>query len=855
MKLRPVQILVLWALTLFVADLRAQSLTDYGAVPPLTKPQSSQDAANEKLDFHTDVFTGRFNYQVPIKVPPARGGSEPGVGLQYSSATKNGWCGVGWDLDMGSIQRDTRAGVPVSGLYSDAFGFTFSVAGKSGRLINVGGSNYCPQVNTDLLKLTYSNSSWIVIDKSGQKYNFGETAASRMTNFFGTFRWALSSIRDPNGNKTLLTYTNDGGQLYLQGVFYNGSDSSPAITINCSVLFDLSNRTDVVSALNSGYEIITQKRLGSIRVFNQGQLARRYQLQYGSSASTGRSLLQSVTQYGADNTTALPAQSFGYSVQAQSFQPIAGWNITSQTVANDPAGIAPGTQDAQLVDINGDGLPDWVTRPLNAPYDHFNVQLNNGGGFGSIQSWSPVSEENGDTTYFYNSLDHLASDGTTTLCSLVDMDGDLLPDRVAVASSGSPNHFQVQKNTGTGFSSIATVSETSGANYPGQIGETGGAGIYTLAMLVDINADGLVDRVTRGSALGEFSVAINRGTSFASATWSGVANDLTGDNSPRGRSASFVLSEFMDLNGDGLPDRIVRGGVQLNNGVNGFGSLLSFGMGSSQDPAAFSLINGQYTAQMVDLNGDGLPDYAVSNGNGTYSAYFNTGRGFSSTAVTWSGVNTSGDGTTGWDGFQSWNGYGTKITFIDMNGDGLPDRVIRNYLGGTDRLLVQLNSGPYPDFLITASNGIGGSVSVNYEPSTSYNNSDGNYPRLPFPLYTVAGITNSDGRGNTSISSYTYAGGYYDTTWKEFRGFAVVTATDPLNAYTTTWFHQGGGTNGAALGEFSDALSKAGLAYRVENYGSDNKLYSRTMNKIVEVRLHPNGVYFSFAEQIARGRR
>src|SRR5580693_8521116 len=66
-------------------QLWAASLTDYGAFPTLSKPPQDQLAANQKLDFHTDLFTGRFSYQVPIEVPPGRGGSEPSIALQYTS--------------------------------------------------------------------------------------------------------------------------------------------------------------------------------------------------------------------------------------------------------------------------------------------------------------------------------------------------------------------------------------------------------------------------------------------------------------------------------------------------------------------------------------------------------------------------------------------------------------------------------------------------------------------------------------------------------------------------------------------------------------------------------------------------
>src|SRR5262245_59749156 len=115
----------------------ATSLSDYGGIPAIGKPQGDLSDANQRLDFHTDLFTGRFGYQVPIVLPPGRGGSQPGVALQYNSASKNGRCGVGWELELGYIQRETRKGVPVSGTsYSDSFGFTFSIAGQSGRLIN-----------------------------------------------------------------------------------------------------------------------------------------------------------------------------------------------------------------------------------------------------------------------------------------------------------------------------------------------------------------------------------------------------------------------------------------------------------------------------------------------------------------------------------------------------------------------------------------------------------------------------------------------------------------------------------------------------------------------------------------------
>jgi RHS repeat-associated protein len=359
-----------------------------------------------------------------------------------------------------------------------------------------------------------------------------------------------------------------------------------------------------------------------------------------------------------------------------------------------------------------------------------------------------------------------------------------------------------------------------------------------------------------GSSGGQFDVQLNLGGSFAGAiAWTNVVGDAGSaylytprDRSQKIGSFSSVYAELMDMNGDGLPDRVLTGGIQLNNGVHGFGPYQTT-WNYSIDPGLVNVDLGCYTKQLMDMNGDGLPDFVFANGGSTYTVFFNTGRGFDGSGVTWSGINTSGDGTAGWTNLLAWDANYTKVTFLDMNGDGLVDRVERNYTGAGSFIVVELNSGPFPDLLTGVDNGIGGSVALTYTSSTSYNNSDGTRPRLPFPVYTVSSVTVDDSHGNTATTTYDYANGSYDTTYREFRGFGLVTETDPLGAYTTTWFHQGGGTNASALGEFSDSLSKSGMAFRSETYGSDNKLYTRTLNQILEVKLHTNGVYFPFVQQ------
>ncbi|MEI6196660.1 MAG: toxin TcdB middle/N-terminal domain-containing protein, partial [Verrucomicrobiota bacterium] len=664
----------------------------------------------------------------------------------------------------------------------------------------------------------------------------------------------------------------------MREIDYNGSTSSPAIATNCAIIFDLEsgNRTDVNSSVIAGSEIITQKRLQNIRVLNHGQLVRRYNLAYIYSPSTGRSLLQTVTEFGSDNTTYLPAHTFGYSVQSSQFTGLYSLPIVSQTTSGDKYGLAPANPDAALMDMNGDGFPDRVARRYSAPYSSFLVQLQDGSSFNSQVAWSPVQEETNDGSILFNTVSSTYTEPLTlwsqSVSSLIDLNGDSLPDRVVRQHYPNGNnifdHFQVQLNNGDGFNTRDSWSGLASMDpyFTGSIMNDAYAktwdGEGDLATMIDMNGDGLPDRVMKGSSDGRFDVQINLNGYFSSlVAWNGV----TGDGgsypyAPRDRSAvasgySYIYSELMDMNGDGLPDRVLTSGVQLNNG-HGFNTYQTT-WGYSGNPEVVNVSNGAYIWQLIDMNGDGLPDLVGSGGTGSYSVYFNTGHGFTGASATWQNVNTAGDGTAGWNHLQSWDDYGTKVMFIDMNGDGLPDRVERNYNPAWgDRLLVQYNQGPFPDLLVIATNGIGGSAAINYQPSTWYLNPDDTPQKMAFPVYVVSSVTANDGRGNSGTTSYDYRGAYYDPTYREFRGFYLVRETDPLGRTTSSWFHQGGGNSydGSSAGEYQDDVPKSGMPFAVQTTGSDGQIYSLTMNLVNEVLIYNGGnslnnVYFPYVQQ------
>ncbi len=240
-----------------------------GNPPQTSLPQSADGGAlgSGKLNFQPDLFTGRFTYGVPIEVPPGRQNSQPSIGLQYNSSVGNGWCGVGWKLELGKIERETRYGVPVlwptngsPTQYDDGKSFTVDFGGVEGHLVKVSTNGLSPveyrlMVDKTYLKFLYynnvSNAYWMVADKEGKQYFFGESSSNRLDNTgftggFGsnTFRWDLDRTLDANGNVSFIVYTNLDNQLFPARVSYNSNTNSPGLSAT--------NTVDFVLTVNGG---------------------------------------------------------------------------------------------------------------------------------------------------------------------------------------------------------------------------------------------------------------------------------------------------------------------------------------------------------------------------------------------------------------------------------------------------------------------------------------------------------------------------------------------------------------------------------------------------------------------------
>jgi len=160
-----VGITMIWA-----AIAMADSNSNNGPVSASDQQVQAIDLVSKHGQQQVDLFTGSFGYSIPISCAPARNGSEPHLALVYSSSEQNGWCGMGWKLDIGYIERNVRDGFPIvysnptppalplpQQQYDDTKGFILNLFGKVYKLFPSGVVNgsiveYRAEVDTDFLR-------------------------------------------------------------------------------------------------------------------------------------------------------------------------------------------------------------------------------------------------------------------------------------------------------------------------------------------------------------------------------------------------------------------------------------------------------------------------------------------------------------------------------------------------------------------------------------------------------------------------------------------------------------------------------------------------------------------------------
>jgi RHS repeat-associated protein len=424
------------------------------------------------------------------------------------------------------------------------------------------------------------------------------------------------------------------------------------------------------------------------------------------------------------------------------------------------------------------------------------------------------------------------SRGTTdTELDLLDMNGDRYPDQV----SGSGVRFS---NRTDGFESLvsfpglgSSVRRSEDHNITTSIGlginftRKNGKGKTTAVVntlpsvaegialsqskydLVDVNGDGLPDRVSMPAGGDTVTVQLNLGYRFGAAEAWSLPKFSASKRCQDIGSVSGKLAEVTGLdtlNALSFTRSSVR---QLGAAVGPFG-------GGASTTLARTLVD------LIDVNGDGLPDRVAKDGDGKFRVQLNLGDGWD-VARAWDAPDWPRSAELA-DGFNpqtfqcldavSFSGHvevqaslgapiciplvpptpvvglqievsaqgfvstrsGMRLFLEDIDGDGLADHVFKK--DGDSSVYVKRNQAARVNLLKRVVRPFGGTIDIAYERR-------GNHTDMPFSQWVVSQVSVNDGRGNDSTMRYDYDNdAYYDRSERENYGFGRVRVTLPDNS-------------------------------------------------------------------------
>lgn len=692
------------------------------AVPNFGGVSSNGSKASDLLAEHQPVGSvggaflvggdGSANYNIPLKIPKGTAGVEPAIAIGYTSSGGNGSLGVGFDIT--GFERITRGPTsrlkdgfldPVDFDGNDRFFFngellialtnangdpaTASDYGKDGTVYQTEKHSFARIMSHG--QTGSGPHHWTIQTKGGLTIELGNCATSCVVapSAPGALVWNVNKVSDNVGNYYKVEYQLDanGGPMdyRLARVKYTGNGAMAPYN---EVHFVWEDRLDVMENYIHGIKVSNGKRLARVDVYGLQTLLHSYNFGYDPyHAKNSPSRLVSVTQ-SLPGGEALPPTLITWA--SETIEPdISGrsiWFKSSKAEFNQPQWTSGDNHLSTLMDMNGDGLvdkvsyfnpdkPDSYQQFFNITYENDNyhgiwVALNNGTGFEEQTMWFKPMQAVGNypTNYYAVNYRELAKQYSYPKfgdkAGFYDVNGDGLPDRVMDLNVAHTDFVTV----------VRTPQGPQSAEY-------------------DYNYN---------PASTGMWVALNTGTGFGELKrW--YASERREEGQLVWKSGNTSYSSFVDMNGDGLPDRINHRNydlpgdplgiyVSLNTGSEFSSTKILWGQSVRTEENYATWASGETIySGLIDMNGDGLLDkvdhYNYANTSDGYGIYvsLNDGVGSFGTKQKWLTVTRNEQACFSWGDYSG---------FLDINRDGLPDRVDHyDYSTGTPGIWVTINTG------------------------------------------------------------------------------------------------------------------------------------------------------------------
>ena len=797
----------------------------------LPKGGGAQHGIGEK--FSPDLHTGTGNFTVPIALPPGRNGFQPQLNLVYSTGTGNGTFGLGWNLSIPGVSRQTSKGIP---RYDDARDI-FVLSGAEDLVPveepvekQLDFTRYQPRTEGLFAQILHqrdaNNNYWEVRSKDGLVSQYGTPATAgndpaaiaKPDDLARLFAWKLTRTTDPFGNRIDYLYERDAvqtdgshhwDQLYLSEIRYvdYGDFANPQFLVR--VKFTYETRPDPFSDYRAGFEIRTIRRCNRIEVFTQPGteiLTRTYRLIYLDRRElptdqlplSSVSLLSQVQVEGHHGVASeqLPPLEFSYSQfdpKGRDFFPITGPDMPPGSLAR---------PEYELADLFGNGLPDVL-------------EMN-----GTVRYWRNLGNGKFDRPRDMKDAPaglQLADPGV----QMIDADGDGRID-LLVTTPGLSGYFPLRFGGLWDRKSFQRYEVAPSFNLEDPD-----------VKLIDLTGNGVTDAIRSGSRLECFFNDPKQG--WKATRW--VERQAL-EKFPN-VNFSDPRVKWGDMTGDGLQDILLvhDGHIEYwpNLGYGNWGDRISM-----HNSPRFAYGYDPKRILVGDVDGDGLADIVYVDDK---------------KVILW--INQSGNGWS--DPIEI---KGTlpvsdmdAVRLVDMLGTGVAGLLWSADAGGLSRqsmFFLDFTGGVKPYLLNDMDNHMGSLTRVGYAPSIKFYLEDEKRPEtrwktpLPFPVQVVAKVEVIDQISNGKLTTaYRYHHGYWDGAEREFRGFGRVEQRDteifeefhteglhPERSFesvvpkvfsppmeTRTWFHQG-----PVGDEFGDWYE---LDYGDEFWSGDPQVLSR----------------------------
>ena len=611
----------------------------------ISLPKGAGSIKGMEESFSAQLSTGIATFNVPLALPGARGAAQPSLALSYSSSGGLGVAGMGWQVGVPFIARQTDRGLPryddQQAWHPEQDRFVFNGGQELVPICLVGSGGGCQgalpgevmpvwaagwqyfraRVEGSFLRFFFSPDklTWRVQDKSGvtmelgvplddKTYQLGlEVNPDKATEIY---RWCLVRQYDTYGsanpqsgvprpaNQLVYRYQQSGGMAYLSDIYATppastSTNTSPSLASYAHhVRLAYETRTDPTASYRSGWKIAQSQRLARIdvtsRAFSAGaggprRLVRRTHLGYDPTSHV--SLLESVTVEGrcqAKEDSATPEGPAGFLPEVTGCPKLPPMRFSYQRTAP----------------FDTQGKPSSKTLPGFEGFDERLISM-------SLSPPHSVDEE---------------------LSDLFDIDQDSLPD-VLVTAPGQygPGH-------GVFFNGESGDRDFWGKAKPMQVFGLGGANATSLSLknlniaALDIDGDGGINllHMPKVSQYAVYEPRLVQGTW----RWSGRSVKTTSGTIGKidlGKDA--LETKVADVNFDGLVDVIVTKGTEVHTylalgrypgGDGRFGSATwtsATTASLSEDPlvscvpwSATPVRFSDDDIKLSDMNGDGIVD-------------------------------------------------------------------------------------------------------------------------------------------------------------------------------------------------------------------------------------------------------